>query len=336
MTAPAAPAPTATGTRRALAVLVTIGVVAAAMSRCVSTVETERTPCPCASGATCCGSLGVCLPPGESCPARYPSSSKRACARNADCPRGEACNAWRLPAGSDSGVDATPGDGGDLLVGPRTCHRVCTPAFSCAAGELCQLALQDGRPLAEAYTASLCLDDVVSDARPDARDAGSDGDSSSDADATVDVRDDIPGRDVTVDTLAECSVIGCAKCPPSKIGRTYCDGRAVKVCYSALHARCGLVCEQLTWQCDQCNELNGIVSCIRGSSTTPPGVCAASMDCSNCPRGGIAAYCERNTLRGCVRGSVSIPDEPCSGEVCIDKVLEVCTQGCDPVNAVCR
>lgn len=299
----------------ALALLVASTVAAS----CVPLLDEAQKPCPCADGKLCCPTSGSCLDADEKCPDRYPASSTKACATDADCPRGEACHSWRLPAAA--------GDG-DTLTGPQRCRRLCEPGYACASGESCQLALRDGRPLAEGNTGALCLDEAITP------DGGADGAAADAGDGGADGGDAAPldgggtdARDASGDTLPECAAIGCAGCPPDKIGRTYCaDKTTVKVCYSALHPRCGVVCSQLTWSCDLCDDSQGAVLCYQGSGPIAPGICAAS-DCASCPASGSELYCDGSTLKTCLRGSVDINEESCP-EACAVIPLETCPAGC--------
>jgi hypothetical protein len=257
------------------------------VAACVPHVAVDGAPCPCPEGFDCCATLSQCIPAGGQCPATYPPSSMRTCRWDSDCTPNEMCQSWIS---------------GGTPAGPGVCRRCCPDRYTCADGEVCELAPHDNRPLEDMSLGRICV--------PAAPPAG-------------------------------CESQGCRDCDLSQLGNTFCDGNRVRGWFLALHPRCGLTCRSiLVTDCtpDTCEIFDGTARCAGVANHASP--CAA-LSCSQCGAAPGSFFCDGTKLAVCASlpiddvtcGGACGCRQVCSREVvrsCTSCVVESSGPSCSP------
>lgn len=221
------------------------------MVSCVPHVAIEGAPCPCADGYQCCETLSQCIDNLDTCPDTYPPSSGTPCSRNSDCPNNEFCQAWSIEDGSTAG--------------PMTCRVDCFSGPHCVTGEVCELAPQDGTPLAELQVIPMCTDEI---------------------------------------RMEGCESVGCQDCDMGQLGQTFCQGRSMHACFLGVHPMCGLSCSSMVVQpCGDAGCMDSGGSVCNSPSSNDPCVDFACSLCPNPAAPNEVACGGTDQVVGCVTAS---------------------------------
>ncbi len=128
------------------------------------------------------------------------------------------------------------------LAGPQTCQRDCSIGFPCASPETCRLVSRDGS----------LVDDL-----------------------------DLTHACTTVHLIQGCEKTGCENCDVSRIGQTFCQDKAIHVCFLGVHGVCGLICSSVAVQ--TCGDAGCMDSGGSTCNANPSGDPCVDYSCSACP-----------------------------------------------------
>lgn len=174
----------------------------------------------------------------------------------------------------------------EQMFGPQQCRRACPSEYPCGDGEACELTPHDGLALDAMSIGRICVPAIPPEGCKDQR---------------------------------------CRDCVPSQLGKTFCDGKAVRGWFVGFHPQCGLVCRSIIVdECmtSHCVEVENGADC-ETRYFGEPSPCV-TLPCSLCGAPAGSPFCHVNDVAACLSVAFTDRGGACD-ELCSIAVIESCT-----------